>query len=190
MTLTRRILDEKRRFIYPLVAAVILNAAVFVAVVYPLSMKVAGGEAQASAAASALADAHRNYEAARATVTGKDAADKELKKFYGAVLPPDQSEARRLLSKVDDLAAAAGVTKNRSALEVTQERGSELGKLTATVTLTGDYRNIRRLIYALETSPDFLILESVVVVQGSERDQGLNVTATVATYFRMGGHGN
>ena len=50
MTLLRRILVEKRRLIYPLIAALILNAALFAAVVYPLSLKVANGERDANAA--------------------------------------------------------------------------------------------------------------------------------------------
>ena len=65
-----------------------------------------------------------------------------------------------------------------------QERGSELGKLTATATLVGDYRNIRSFIHQIETAPDFMVLENVALSQGSEREQGLNVTVKVATYFR------
>ena len=79
MTLLRRILDEKRRFVYPIVAALVLNAALFAAIVYPLSLKVANGERVAAAAATARATARADFEAARATITGKDSADKELK---------------------------------------------------------------------------------------------------------------
>jgi Tfp pilus assembly protein PilO len=191
MTLLRRVLDEKRRFIYPLVAALILNAALFAAIVYPLSQKVANGERDASAAATARATAQKDYDAARATVTGKDSADKELKKFYGAVLPPDQSAARRLLvGTLEKLSASANVTRPNTQTDATSERGSELGKLTATVVLVGDYRNIRKFIHELETTPEFLVLENVALSQGQEREQGLNVTLKVATYFRAEGNGN
>lgn len=185
MTLWRRIFLEKRRYIYPPIGAVILNAALFVAIVYPLSLKVANGERDAAAAASARAAANADYEAARATIAGKASADSELKKFYSAVLPPDLSAGRRLLfGKIESVAAATNVRVVVLNQDPGQERGSELGKLTATATLVGDYRNIRSFIHQIETAPDFLVLEHVALSQGSEREQGLNVTVKVATYFR------
>jgi Tfp pilus assembly protein PilO len=191
MTLVRRVLAEKRELIYPLVGAVLLNAALFIAVVYPLSLKVANGERDAQAAASARRSAQAEFDTARATASGKDTADEELKKFYGAVLPPDQSAARRIVSaKVDMLASAASLKQGNSGVEPSQERGSQLGKLTATVVLTGEYRNIRRFIHDLETAPEFMIIENVAVSQGSERDRGLTVIVKVATYFRVGTDGN
>ncbi len=190
MTIFRRVLAEKRGLIYPLVGAVLLNAALFVAVVYPLSLKVANGERDAQAAASARAAVQKEFDAARATISGKASADAELKKFYGAVLPPDQSAARRIIGKLDQLAATANVRLGQETFEVSQERGSQLGRLTATVALIGEYRNIRRFIHDLETAPEFLILENVALSQGAERDRGLNVTVKVATYFRIGTDGN
>jgi len=187
----RRVLAEKRGLIYPLVGAVLLNAALFIAVVYPLSLKVANGERDALAATTARRAAQAEYDAARATVTGKASADDELKKFYSAVLPPDLSAARRIVyAKMDKMASTANVTPGRRDLEETQERGSELGKLTATVVLMGEYRNIRRFIHDLETATDFMILENVALSQGSERDRGLTVTVKVATYFRIATDGN
>jgi hypothetical protein len=191
MTLVRRIVSEKRRLIYPLIGAVIVNAALFGAVVYPLSLKVANGERDAQAAATARATARADYEAARATVTGKESADKELKTFYGAVLPPDLSAARRIIyDKIDTLSASTNVKLGQRTWDGRQERGSELGRLAAAVVLTGEYRNIRRFIYELETAPEFLILENVALSQGQERDQGLNVIVRVATYFRTSGEGH
>ena len=114
MTLTRRVFAEKRRYIYPLAGALLLNAVLLVAVVLPLSRKVQGGEASAQQAAKALAAAKADYNAARATVTGKDAADAELKKFYGEILPVDQSEARRVVFKLQELAHKASLNAGRA----------------------------------------------------------------------------
>jgi Tfp pilus assembly protein PilO len=190
MSLARRILDEKRRLIYPLVAVLLINAAVFGAVVYPLSVKVAAGESSANAAGRELAAARKDYESARATVAGKAAADAELKKFYGAVLPPDDSAARRITYlQIYQLAKKANLNYERAANEVTRERESTLGKLTTTVALSGEYRNIRRFIHELETAPEFLILENVAVSQGTDSGTGLNVTVRVATYYQAGGDG-
>jgi Tfp pilus assembly protein PilO len=191
MTLFRRVLAENRRLVYPLIGAVLLNAALFIAVVYPLSLKVANGERDAQAAASARKAAQTEYDAVRATVTGKKSADDELKKFYSAVLPPDQSAARRIVyAKVDMLASAANLKQGPKGIEPSQERGSQLGKLTGTVVLTGEYRNIRKFIHDLETAPEFLIIENVALSQGTERDRGLTVIVKLATYFRMSGDGN
>ena len=187
MTLSRRIFTEKRRLIYPLIAAIVLNAAIFAAVVYPLSLKEAGGERAAQIAAMQLASARRDYESARATATGKVSADAELEKFYTAVLPPDQSAARRItFLKIEQLAKAAHVTLVNRQFDPKQDRDSSLGKLSITVALTGQYRDVRRFIYDLETAPEFLILENVALQQGADNDRGLSVNLKVATYYRAG----
>jgi Tfp pilus assembly protein PilO len=189
MTLTRRVMAEKRRYIYPLVAAVLVNAALLLGVVYPLSKKVAAGEQQAQEAATVLAVAKRDHAAARATVSGKESADGELKKFYSAVLPPDQSAARRLTyTKIEELARAANVTRLHSERKQSQERDSELGKLTVTHSISGQYRDIRKFIYQLETLPEFLIVENVAVTQGAGGGGTLNATVQVATYYRAEGN--
>ena len=191
MTLFRRVMAENRRLVYPLIGAVLVNAALFIAVVYPLSLKVANGERDAQAAASARRAAQAEHDAARATVSGKKSADEELKKFYSAVLPPDQSAARRIVyAKVDMLASKANLKQGPGGIEPTQERGSQLGKLTATIVLSGDYRNIRKFIHDLETAPEFLIIENVALSQGTERDRGLTVVVKLATYFRVATDGN
>jgi Tfp pilus assembly protein PilO len=190
MILSRRIFEEKRRLIYPIVIAVVLNVALYAAVVYPLSLKVAVGEQTAETAMVAAAAARRDYESAKRTVTGKVAADAELKTFYGEVLPPDQSAAQRITYlKIHQLAKQANVTYERAANEVSQERGSRLGKLSTTVTLSGQYRDIRRFIYELETSPEFLILETVSLSQGPDTSTSLNVTVKVTIYYQAGGDG-
>ena len=191
MTPANRVFAEKRRFIYPLIVAIVLNAAVLAGVVYPLSRKVGMGEASAQAAAAQLAAARREYDAARATVTGKVSADAELEKFYHAVLPADLSEARRLTyAKIDQLLKAAHVTRKQRAFDDSREQDSTLGKLSMNISLVGQYRDIRRFIYDLETAPEFLILENVVVSQGAENESGLNVDVKVSTYFRAGGDGH
>jgi len=189
MTLTRRIFAEKRRYIYPLAAALVVNAILIVAVVLPLSRKVEGGEASAQQAAAALAAARADYEAARATVTGKDAADAELKKFYGDVLPVDQSQARRVVFRIEEMARKANLTTGRASTKESQPRDSTLGKLTVGQTLVGPYRSLRQFIYDLETSPDFLILENVSLAQGAQGSNALTMNVVVATYHQAGGDG-
>ena len=189
MTPTRRILAEKRRYIYPLVGALLLNIALLLVVVLPLSRKVQGGEQAAQQAAMAHAAANKDFQAARATVTGKSAADGELKKFYSAVLPTDMSQARRTMFKVSELARNANLSLGRSSTKESQDRDSPLGKLTNDLTLTGQYRDIRQFIYDLETSPEFLVLEHVgLSSQGTDGGGALRMDVRVATYYRAGGN--
>jgi len=187
----RRIVAEHRRAVWLIAAALILNAALLALVVLPLSQKVRGGEQQSQGAMVELANARRDFGAARATVTGKGQADSELKKFYQEILPTDQSGARRILYlSIDQLARKSNLTVVRYNFDLDSDRRSELQKLTMTLNLEGEYNNIRQFIHKLETDPEFRVLESVALAQEEEGERRLAVTALVSTYFRTGGNGN
>ena len=191
MSLRQRILEEKRRLIYPVVTVLLLNVGLYLAVIYPLSMKVTANEQSAQVARDAANAARREYEAARNTVSGKAAADAELKKFYSEVLPPDVSAAQRVTYlKIQQLAQKSNVTYERASNEVTRDQDSTLGKLSTTVTLSGQYRDIRNFIHQLETAPEFLILETVALSQGAEKTSALAVTGKVSIYYQAGANGN
>ena len=191
MTFTR-ILHEKQRLIWPLALVLLANAAVFALVVYPLSSKVASGQEEANAATLALNNARRDYANARATVTGKSQADTELKKFYSDVLPPDLSGARRITYlPIGQLAQESNLRVERQTSDVAPIRESSLSRFTQTAVLTGDYRDIRRFIYKLETRPEFVVIENVDLSQNeNETSRGITVTLQIATYFRTGGDGD
>ena len=191
MTL-KRVLSEKRAYIWPLLVVLLANAAVFALVVYPLSQKVAAGEQEAGAATAALNAARREYANARATVTGKNQADVELGRFYQDVLPQDLSGARRITYlPVERLAAQSNLRLERQTSEPEAIRDSALTKFSQTAVLTGEYRDIRRFIHRLETAPEFIILENVSLSQSeSGAGRGITVTVQVATYYRTGGDGN
>jgi hypothetical protein len=192
MTPYRRIFHEKRTLIWPVIAGLLLNVALFALVVYPLSQKVAAGEAEAMAASNALLAAKRQYNNARNTVTGKGQADTELGKFYEQVLPPDMAGARRITYlRIPQLAKEMNLQPENQTANPTEVRDSALGKWTLTAVLSGEYRNIRRFLHQLETAPEFLVLERVELKQSeNEKDRGITVTIQVATYYRTGGHGD
>jgi Tfp pilus assembly protein PilO len=191
MTDARRVLTEKRRLILPIVIALVVNIALFAIVVYPLSKKVAGGEQQSRAAASALTAARRDYDAARATVKGKGQADQELQKFYTDVLPPDLSAARRAtFLRIEQLAQKSNLRLERETSDPKAQRESQLVKFAYRASLSGEYRNIRRFIHELETAPEFLVLENVELTQSEIENRGLNVSVDIATYYRTGANGN
>ncbi len=187
----RRIVHENRRIVYILAAALVINAALYGLVVYPLSQRVASGEQEAEESTRALVAARKTFDSARGTVSGKKEADAELVKFYEEVLPPDLSGARRVLyPHLDQLARKANLTAGAYRFHPDDNQTGDLRKITMTMNLTGDYGNIRRFIHELETAPEFLVLESVAVTTTSEGDRRLSVVAQVATYYRAPAHGN
>jgi Tfp pilus assembly protein PilO len=187
---TSRVFTEKRSLIVPLLIAVIVNIALYVIVVYPLSQKVAGGEQAAKASSAALEAAKRDYDQARATVAGKGQADEELRKFYSEVLPPDIGGARRItFLRMEQLARQCGLRLERETSDPKPERDSQLVKFTYTASLSGEYRSIRRFIHELETAPEFLVLENVQLSQSETENRGLNVNVQIATYYRAAGNG-
>jgi len=192
VTTARRALTEKRGLILPIAIALLVNVALYAIVVYPLSKKVAGGEQQAEAAATALNAARRDHAAARATVAGKAQADEELQKFYRDVLPSDVDAARRItFLRIEQLAQQCNLRVERQNSDSQrQQRDSPLTKYTYRASLSGEYRNIRRFIHELETAPEFLVLENVELSQSEVANRGLNVNAEIATYYRSGANGN
>jgi Tfp pilus assembly protein PilO len=186
----KRVLADKRHLMWPLAVGIVANLALLIVVVFPLLQKVAGAERRAEAAAGELAAARQDLAVARATVTGKDAADKALTQFYSAVLPPDLSGARRSLVKIEQLLAQANLRRVSSRMRPEAVRDSSLSRLAVTVDFTGDYSDVRRFLYALETSPEFLVVENVQLIQEADGKTPLRVTTTVSTYYRAGGDGN
>ena len=191
MTDLRRIVSENRRAVWIIAAALIVNAALYAFVVYPLSQRVYDEEREAGEATRALVDARRAFADAKGTVSGKKQADSELQRFYGEVLPRDLSGARRtLFPRVEQLARNSNLADVTGRWEQDAQGQGDLRRLALTVNLTGDYTNIKQFIHEIETATEFMVLESVSVRQIQGESNDLTVTATVATYYRDGGHGN
>ena len=186
MTPVRRILSEKRRLVVPLVIASIASALLYVVVVFPLGRQVAAAEQQAQQQRNLVMRARQDNQAAKATVKGKQLADASLQKFYEEVLPANASDARRLTYlKLSQLARAANVRLESGTNSYSHEKGSHLSKVTTTYTLSGDYRDVRRFIYSLETAPEFMVLENIALSSLEQQTRGgLAVKLDVATYFR------
>jgi len=186
MTRVRRILSEKRHLIVPLVIAALASALLYVVVVFPLGRQVSAAEQQAEQQRDLVVRARQDHQAAKAMVQGKQLADASLQKFYQEVLPANASVARRLTYlKLSQLARAANVRLESGTNTYSHEKGSHLSKVTTTYTLSGDYRDVRRFIYSLETAPEFMVLENIALSSLEQQTRtGLGVRLDVATYFR------
>jgi Tfp pilus assembly protein PilO len=188
MTDIARIVTEKRRIIAPLVLLVIANVLLYVVVVFPLGRQVASAQNEARAEQQQLRKARTDLQNAKASVVGKQQADAALQKFYKDVLPANASVARGLtFTRLSQLAQRANVRLSSGTNAITHLKNSSLSKLTTTYTLSGDYRDVRRFIYSLETAPEFIVLENVSLNSGADtQDRGLAMTLNIATYFRTG----
>lgn len=185
MTLNERIFREKRHLIVPLLVAAAVNVVAYAVVVFPLGRQARNDEEEMRYEHGVVEQARREYDAARATVTGKQQADVSLRQFYSDVLPPSASAAQRVtLLRLAQLARDANVRLERGSNSVKREKNSALSKLSTDYLLSGDYRDVRAFIYSLETAPEFVVLENVSLSSDQQPEHALSVQIDVATYFR------
>jgi hypothetical protein len=192
MALLKRILVEKRAVIASLGLLLAANAAIYLLVVYPLGVKSANSVNRAKTAATALNAAEQDLAAAQALVTSKTRAEQELLTFYDKVIPGSQSLARRATyTTLPDLAVKTNVKwqERRTAPEPQQQKNGRLGELHIVMVLQGDYQNVRRFIYELETAPLFVIIDDVTLTQ-SDAAKPPMLTLEMSTYYRLDPNGN
>ncbi|HUF23101.1 MAG TPA: GspMb/PilO family protein [Vicinamibacterales bacterium] len=183
-----RIFREKRSLMLPLLIALAINVGLLVLAVLPLTQSVASEETRAVAAAAERARAEQTFARAEAIVNGKVRADRELARFYGQVLPPNQSGARSIAYlNLQQLARAAGLSFTGQSTTVREPReAAGLTKYATELTLAGPYRGIRQFIHAVESQPAFLVIESLELATAPGQNEPLQVTVRLATYYRSG----
>ena len=189
MTLLKRIIVEKRAIGIPLLIVLLANLFVYAAIVYPLMRRSAGASDRAAAAAAARQAAERDLAAARELVTGKGRAEEELATFYNKVLPSDVVTARRMtyahppaVARKTNVRYEAGSFNADIAL-----KNPRIGRLQTRIALVGDWENMRRFIYELESSPEFIIIDGVSLAQG-EAGKPLALNLELSTYYRNRGN--
>jgi len=202
VTTLKRVIADKRRVVVPLAIALVANILVYAFVVYPLSVKSAGSADRAAAAATARRAAERDESLARGLVSGKARADEELAAFYQKVLPADQNAARRITyATLPALARKSSVAYEQSRFtpeerdrsregsdKAENEAASRLGHLAIRMVLEGDYKNIRSFIYELESAPEFVIIDSITLVDRASNEPQ-TVTLDLSTYYRSRANG-
>ena len=185
MALVRRVMAEHRRIILPLLAALGVNILAYALIVYPLSQRVANVTQRDRAAEAALAQARAEYGQASGTLTGKAQASTELTTFYNDVLPRDLTGARRLTYlRLAQLARESNLRFQRGSYEPVDERDSTLTRLKVRMVLAGSYADVRTFIHELESSPEFVVIDNVELVEGADGGD-LVVTLELSTYYRI-----
>jgi Tfp pilus assembly protein PilO len=187
----RRVLKEQRRYLVPLAIVLAVNVGVLVGVVYPLDARVSAASSRAATADQARRRAQQELNAAQAVATGKSRAEAELKTFYGEVLPLSVSAANRATYlPIAQLIRRNNLQRTRSTTHVTEVRESALEKLEIALTVEGNYEDLRRFIYDLETAPFFVVIDSIGIEQGREPGKPVVLNLGLATYYRAANHGS
>jgi hypothetical protein len=83
------------------------------------------------------------------------------------------------------VARESGVEFSRSTFKEDEIRESRLKRWTANAKLVGDYANVRKFLYAVETAEEFVIIEEVGLSQIEATRGGdlLELELSLATYF-------
>ena len=186
----RRIFAERRSYLVPLLALLIIDGVLLGAVVFPLRSSVAASDQEASMALTTLAQSNQRMKMMQAARTSRDRAEKELATFYGSILPNSQAEASRvLLVEIDHLARENNLRLGARAWEPEKVKDSDLQRLVGKVDLTGDYGSILRFIYDVETSESFLVIYNISLSQASRQVGGnsgaLQLSVEMGTYYRV-----
>jgi hypothetical protein len=184
--LLKRIITEKRAVALPLALVLIANGLVYALVEYPLVQRSAGAASRATVATLARQAAERDFASAQALVTGKARAQDELATFFNKVLPADFIAASRpTYAHLPALAKNANVHYEASTFDIDPNTKNErVGRLHTRWVLQGDYENLRRFIFDLETSPDFVIIDSVTLAQ-AELGKPTTLDLELSTYYRL-----
>ena len=186
--LGRRVMREHRRLVMPLTIALVVNVVAYAVLVYPLSQRVANIAQRDAAAERTLAAARKEHAVATGTTTGKDRAKQELARFYKEVLPQDLAAARRLTHlRVPQIAKQFNVEFYSATVSpVARVREGSLVRFSTKVELAGRYRDVRTFIHALETSPEFVVIDDVSLSEDDDEGGLLQLTLQLSTYYQGG----
>jgi len=189
MKLWSRVYHERRAVVLPLLLLLIANAAVLGLVIWPLERSVRAAADAEYHALTEMENARREDREARTAQTRREEVDVELAKFYDQILPNDLASAQVLTQLwLPKVARENGVTFQQGTDTHTEVRDSRLRRVTSEATLSGTYRDIRRFLYAVESAPEFVVVEEVQLGDsGSSAQQNpkgeLEIGIKAATYF-------
>ena len=189
MKLFARVYRERRRVVLPLLVLLVANVAVLALVIFPLQRRVQATVDGESRALAQMASAKREDTDARMAQTRKQEVDVELVKFYKEILPRDLASAQVTTQLwLATVARNHGVMFQQSTDRHAEVRDSRLTKVTSEATLSGTYRDIRRFLYAVESAPQFVIIEEVQLGDtGTSAQQSakgeLEIAIKASTYF-------
>jgi Tfp pilus assembly protein PilO len=186
-----RVVTEKRVWVAPLAIVLLLNIAGYALAVYPLSVKVRNAREREQAVQSELLAARRDNQSAEAAREARDRAGSALHTFYTEVLPHDLAGARRITYlRLAQLAQKEGLRAQRRISEPEDPgRNSSLRRLKISMTLAGEYEDMRQFIYQLETAPEFVVIDDIALSEAGEPGAPLVLMLALSTYYQSDANG-
>jgi hypothetical protein len=187
MSLWRRILVERRSVVLPLAVLLAANVVVLMAVVLPLRQSVAGATDAKFTSSTNLSNARKDLAEAEKTAQSKKQATEGLQKFYDQVLSSNYQTAMHSVSFWSgDAARGLGLTP--IAIETshpTEIRDSRLMQVTSRFTLRGPYSAIRKFVYTVEASEQFLVIDRIKLAQpgAQQNSQNLEFEVTITSFY-------
>ena len=182
---SRRIFDENRRIMLLVLGGLALNILLYVVFVYPLGVRVRSTEARAQGATRALEAAERDDAAARGAAGERDRTDAVLKEFYKEVLPSSFAQAQQTtFLRLTQIAEQHNLQPSRRDTNREVDKDGSLVRMRTSMSLKGDYEDIRRFIYQVESGTDFIVIDSVILRQGTEPGSPLTLDLGLSTYYR------
>lgn len=186
MSLWRRILVERRRVVWPLALVLAANVAAVIVLVWPLGQGVVAAETDRVAALADLAAARREEQHARSARESTQSADEDLRRFFETVLPQGFDGAVQVTGFwLTRVAARTGVQFERGTYDADAIDDSELSRMIAKASLTGDYAGVRRFLHAVESAPEFVMVDRMELAEPDDQGDGqLELLLDISTVFR------
>lgn len=180
-----RVIADHKRWLLPVGVLLAINIGVLIAVVLPLRQSVQSGSERAEVSAQALRAAMADLKDAEGTRDGQAKAATDLDRFYAEVLPKDFMTARRVTQlKLTQLARSHEVAFENGSSTTEELRDSTLERMRVNYSLSGDWEDIRQFIYAIETGPDFVVIDNLQLVEDATSGS-LALSLEVSTYYRV-----
>jgi Tfp pilus assembly protein PilO len=121
---------------------------------------------------------------------GRDRTGTALNTFYKNVLPTSLSSARDVtFLRLEELGEQHDIRIRRRTTTTDKDKKGTLARLRITTELEGNYENIRRFIYQLESGSNFVVIDSVQLSQDAAPGSPLALTLGLSTYYRAEPHG-
>lgn len=111
-------------------------------------------------------------------------AQQELILFHQRL--PEETALSEVVSFVSDSAAAHRLSIPAISYQPENVGAPGLMKVLISFSVKGNYRDIRNLIYRLEQSGYFLVLENLVLASSSREGEAIQLQLRIAAYFREG----
>jgi Tfp pilus assembly protein PilO len=186
----KRIFQDNKRVTIPVLAGLVLNLALYAGIVFPMTARGRSEQAQAQSAGQQLEAAQREQIDARNMAEGRDRTDAALKAFYKDVLPSNFTQARgATFLRLSQLAEQHNLEQSDRQADREFEKDSTLARMRISMSLRGDWNDIRQFIYQVESGTDFIVIDSVALRQGSEPGAPLVLDLNLSTYYRVGPDG-